>query len=113
MNLQEILEHCASKWGVEETFPFDKNTLVLKVGGKMFLLVDVENPFSINLKCDPEKAIELREKYDFVLPGYHMSKKHWNTVLLAGHYSRKELLEWIDHSYDLVFQSLPQKIRNG
>lgn len=111
MNLEEIRKHCLAKPFVEETFPFDNRTLVFKVAGKMFLLTDVDQPVSVNLKCDPEKAMELRERFDSVLPGYHMSKKHWNTVLLEGNYSRKEFLEWIDHSYELVYQSLPSKIR--
>jgi predicted DNA-binding protein (MmcQ/YjbR family) len=111
MRLDEILDHCLKKKGVEESFPFDANTLVLKVFGKMFLLTDIENPASLNLKCDPEKAIELREKYDSVLPGYHMNKQHWNTVMLNGTFSRNELFDWIDHSYDLVFNSLPKKVR--
>lgn len=111
MNLEEIRKHCLAKPLVEETFPFDNRTLVFKVAGKMFLLTDVEEPVSVNLKCDPEKAVELREQYDAVLPGYHMSKKHWNTVLLTGRYPRKEFFEWIDHSYELVFNSLPAKIR--
>ena len=113
MNLEEILAHCKAKPGVEETFPFDASTLVLKVFGKMFLLVDVDNPLSINVKCDPERALELREKYDTILPGYHMSKKHWNTVMLHGKYGKRELIEWIDHSYSLVFNSLPAKLRAG
>lgn len=111
MTLDEILSYCLAKPGVEETFPFDSTTLVLKVGGKMFLLTDIENPVSVNLKCDPEMAVELREKYDAVLPGYHMSKKHWNTVMLIGKYSQAEFLSWIDHSYDLVFSGLPLKLK--
>jgi len=111
MNLEDILQHCTTKPGVEETFPFGPETLVLKVYGKIFLLADLENAVSINLKCNPEKAVELREKYHSVQPGYHMNKKHWNTVMLNGTYSRKELLEWIDDSYALVFNSLPAKTR--
>lgn len=112
MRLDEILEHCQKKKGVEETFPFDQNTLALKVFGKIFLLTDIVNPVSINLKCDPEKAMELREKYESVLPGYHMNKKHWNTVMLNGNFTKKELLEWIDHSYELIYNSLPAKLKS-
>lgn len=112
MKLDEILNHCLKKKGVEETFPFDQTTLVLKVFGKMFLLTDVDNPQSLNLKCNPEMALELREKYDSVLPGYHMNKQHWNTVMLDGNFTHAELLSWIDHSYELVFNSLPKKIRD-
>jgi predicted DNA-binding protein (MmcQ/YjbR family) len=112
MSLEEIRTHCLAKTGVTEEFPFDNQTLVFKVFGKLFLLTNVDNPVSMNLKCDPELAVELREKYDTIIPGYHMNKKHWNTVFVKGAYSGKELFSWIDHSYDLVFQSLPSKIRN-
>lgn len=111
MNIEQLREYCISKPGTTESFPFDETTLVFKVGGKMFALTDLEGDFSINLKCDPEKAIELREKYDFVLPGYHMSKVHWNTVKIDGRVNEKLLCEWIDMSYDLVFESLPKKIK--
>lgn len=107
MNFEEIREYCLSKPGVTEEFPFGPQTLVMKVGGKMFLLTDVENPLTINLKCDPELALELREKYDSVLPGYHQNKKHWNTVSLKGKYHKAELLSWIDLSYTLVLKGLP------
>jgi len=113
MNLEIIRMHCLSKPGVTEEFPFDNQTLVFKVLGKVFLLTDVDNPSSLNLKCDPEKAVELREKYDTITPGYHMNKKHWNTVQVKGAYGQKELLDMIDHSYQLVFDGLPAKIRNA
>jgi predicted DNA-binding protein (MmcQ/YjbR family) len=87
--------------------------LVFKVAGKAFLLTNISNPLSINLKCDPEIAVELREKYDTILPGYHMNKKHWNTVMLKGNYSNKEILEWIDHSYELVVSGLSAKVRQS
>lgn len=112
MYLEEIRTHCLAKNGVEETFPFDNVTLVFKVGGKMFALIDVEEAESINLKCNPERAIELREHYDGIIPGYHMNKTHWNTVKLDGSVGRSLVFELIDHSYELVFNSLPKKIKN-
>ena len=102
MNLESFRDYCLRKKDVTEEFPFGEDTMVLKVSGKMFALTDVETFESINLKCDPEKAIELREKYEAVVPGYHMNKKHWNTVMIDGSVSDKVLKEWIDHSYDLV-----------
>jgi predicted DNA-binding protein (MmcQ/YjbR family) len=111
MFLDDVRNHCLQKTGVTEGFPFDKNTLVFKVFGKMFALMDVDVFDSLNLKCDPEKAIELRETYQGVQPGYHMNKKHWNTVLLNEDVSDKLLLELIDHSYELVYASLPKKVR--
>jgi predicted DNA-binding protein (MmcQ/YjbR family) len=96
---------------VTEEFPFDANTLVFKVMDKMFALTDVDNFESINLKCDPERAIQLRDEYEAVQPGYHMNKKHWNTVLMDGRVGDKLIKEWIDHSYELVVQSLPRKTR--
>ena len=97
-----------SKNYVEETFPFDNKTIVWKVAGKMFCLGDIENFDSINLKCNPEKAIELREQYSQIQPGYHMNKKHWNTVYFEL-LSEDLIRELLDHSYDLVFESLPKK----
>lgn len=113
MNIETLREYCLTKKGVTETFPFDENTLVFKVGGKMFLLTDLVDLFSMNLKCDPEKAVELREHYNCVTPGYHMNKKHWNTVIFDGSVSDEILLGWIDDSYKLVFASLPAKERNA
>ena len=109
MNIEEFRDYCLSKKAVTEGFPFDETTLVFKVMGKMFAITDVEDEFSINLKCDPEKAIDLREQYpDHVLPGYHMNKKHWNTVFVNGPVSDKLIYEWIDESYDLIVASLPK-----
>ena len=100
MNIEEYRNYCISKKGVTESFPFDQSTLVFKVMGKMFALTDTESEFSINLKCDPEKVIELREEYpDSVLPGYHMNKKHWNTIMIDGKVSDKLLYTWIDVSF--------------
>ncbi|HET6990712.1 MAG TPA: MmcQ/YjbR family DNA-binding protein [Bacteroidia bacterium] len=110
MNLEELREYCISKPGVEETTPFGPDTLVFKVIGKAFLLTGFENsPMRFNVKCDPEKAIDLRERYACVLPGWHMNKKHWNTIVVDGSVSTKLIKEWIDHSYQLVVDSLPKK----
>lgn len=110
MNIEELRNYCISKKGVEETFPFDEETLVFKVMGKVFLLVGIEsNPVSFNVKCDPEKAIELRENYPCVQPGFHMNKKHWNTVICDGSVSKKMYKDWIDHSYNLIIEALPKK----
>ncbi len=109
MNIEEFRDYCLSKKAVTEGFPFDETTLVFKVMGKMFALTDVEGEFKLNLKCDPEKAISLREKYpDHLLPGYHMNKKHWNTIIVDGSIPDKLLYEWIDESYDLIVASLPK-----
>lgn len=109
MNIEEYHNYCLSKAGVTEEFPFDEETLVFKVMGKMFALTDVDHFVSINLKCDPERAIELREIYSGILPGYHMSKKHWNTVMIDGSVDDQLLIELIDHSYNLVVAGLPKK----
>jgi len=111
MDIEAIRAYCLLKKGVEEGFPFGDSTLVIKVGGKIFLLMNLDGDPSMNLKCDPDLAIELREANPAILPGYHMNKKHWNTVTLDGSLSKKLILEMIDHSYDLVFQSLPAKLR--
>ncbi len=100
------------KVGVEETFPFDQRTLVFKVGGKMFALLDVDDFTSVNLKCNPEKAVELREKFDGVKPGFHMNKTHWNTVEINLDVDAQLFFELIDHSYDLIVASLPKKLRD-
>ncbi|MGZ5190494.1 MAG: MmcQ/YjbR family DNA-binding protein, partial [Flavisolibacter sp.] len=93
--------------------PFGPDTLVYKVSGKMFLLTGLDDAqLSFNVKCDPEKAVELREQYACVSPGYHMNKQHWNTIKVDGSLSARQLKEWIDHSYDLVKESLPKKLRD-
>jgi len=113
MNLEELRDYCLSKPGVEETFPFNEETPVYKVMGKIFLLTGFEyNPVQFNVKCDPELAIELRERYACVTGAYHMNKTHWNTVTCDGSVSGKLLREWIDHSYELVVKSLPKKTRD-
>lgn len=98
--------------GTSEGFPFDEKTLAFKVGGKLFALLDIDEFTSVNLKCDPEKAIDLREQFSGVQPGYHMNKKHWNTVVLQSDVSDQLLLELVVHSYELVFNSLPKKIQH-
>ena len=103
MNIESLREYCLSKPGAEETLPFGPDTLVFKIGGKAFLLTSLDNPeLRFNVKCDPDKAVELREEFSCVLPGYHMNKKHWNTIVVDGSVSSKQLREWIDWSYDLV-----------
>ena len=111
MSIEEIREYCLSKLGTTESFPFDEDTLVFKVMGKIFCLTSLSEPNRINLKCDPEKAVDLRERYECVLPGYHMNKKMWNTVIIDGSVSKKLLQEWIDHSWDEVVKGLPKKLK--
>jgi predicted DNA-binding protein (MmcQ/YjbR family) len=110
MNIEELRAYCIKKKGVEEAFPFDNETLVFKVMGKIFLLTGIEShPVQFNVKCNPDLAIELRERYPCVKPGYHMNKAHWNTVVCDGSVSKKLLQQWIDHSYDLIAAALPKK----
>ena len=104
MNIEILREYCISKRNVTESFPFGDDTLVFKTQGRIFALVNLEGELSINLKCDPVLAIELRERYSSVVPGYHMNKKHWNTVYIDGSVPDKEVFSWIDHSYDLVLK---------
>lgn len=114
MNIEEFRQYCISKKGVTEEFPFDEVTLVFKVMGKMFALAPLERiPSQVNLKCDPERAIELREDYDgIIIPGYHMSKVHWNTLFL-GQLPADLIIELTDHSYDLVVSKFPKKIKTA
>jgi predicted DNA-binding protein (MmcQ/YjbR family) len=109
MNIETIRLYCLGKPDVTESFPFDDTTLVFKVRNKMFALLNLEGDISINLKCDPEKAVELREHYSSVLPGYHMNKKHWNTVLLDQTFDDDLICSWIDDSYNLVSAKLPKR----
>lgn len=109
MNIEELREYCISLPDVTEGFPFDETTLVFKVNGKMFLLTDLEGPLSINVKCEPERAIELRMQYNSVKPGYHMNKNTWNTVEIDGSINDKELYQWIRDSYDLVKKKKSEK----
>ena len=107
MNVEDISEYCLSKEGVTEDFPFDEETLVFKVMGKMFALIPLERiPLQINLKCDPELAVEIRERYEAVQPGYHMDKNHWNTILVDGTLRNELIYRWIDDSYNLVVKGL-------
>ncbi|MBN2615658.1 MAG: MmcQ/YjbR family DNA-binding protein [Bacteroidales bacterium] len=111
MNIEDIRTYCLSKKAVSESFPFNDTTLVFKVEDKIFALLNLEIPQSINLKCAPEKALRLREEYHFILPGYHMNKKHWNTILLDEFVADDLLRGWIDDSYRLVVLGLPSQKR--
>ncbi len=112
MYLDELREYCISKKGVEECLPFGPETLVFKVMGKMFLLTGLDaQPTQFNVKCNPEKAIELRENYHCVLPGYHMNKTHWTTIICDGSVKDTLLKQWIDDSYNLIVESLPKKLK--
>jgi predicted DNA-binding protein (MmcQ/YjbR family) len=106
MNIEKVREYCLGKKGVAEELPFDEDSPVYKVMGKIFLIASLTPPFSINVKCDPEKAVELRELYPAVSPGYHMNKMHWNTVEIEGTVKDRLIEEWIDHSYELVVKGL-------
>jgi predicted DNA-binding protein (MmcQ/YjbR family) len=111
MDIETFRLYCLAKPGASEHLPFDDRTLVFKVGGKIFALCDVEEFDGVNLKCDPERAVELREQYDAVMPGYHMNKTHWNTVKVDGDVNGRMLQELIDHSYELIVSSLPKRER--
>ncbi len=118
MNIEELRTYCLSKPGVTEEFPFDNDTLAFKVMGKIFLLTSLDTweagNARMNVKCDPQEAIRLREKYpDSIFPGYHMSKKHWNTVYINTGLPYNKILHFIDHSYALVLSKLPKKSREG
>lgn len=113
MNVEQFRNYCLVKPGVTEEFPFGEETLVYKVMGKVFALADVTLFESINLKCDPELAVQLREQYPAVIPGYHMNKKHWNTVMMDGSLPDKLVKNWIDNSYNLVAASLPARVKAG
>ena len=112
MFIDELSEYCVSKKGVEECLPFGPETLVFKVMGKLFLLTSLDaQPLQFNVKCNPEKAIELRENHHCVLPGYHMNKAHWNTIICDGSVKDTMLKQWIDDSYYLITESLPKKLK--
>ena len=111
MNIETFRDFCLSKKGVTEDFPFDEETLVFKVMGKLFTLTNVDLFKSVNLKCDPEWAIELREKYTAIKPGFHMNKKHWNTIEIDGSLSDSFIRQLISHSYDLVVEKLPKAMK--
>jgi predicted DNA-binding protein (MmcQ/YjbR family) len=112
MNIEELRDHCLSLKGATEDFPFDEFTLVLKVQGKMFGLIPLDNPETqITLKCDPERAIQLRDEYEAITAAWHFNKKHWNTVRIDPSISKALLAELIQHSYDLVVAGLTRKLR--
>ncbi len=112
MNIEELRDYCLQKPAVTEGLPFGEDTLVFKVGEKIFLLTGLASGNRFNVKCDPELAVELREKYTEVQPGYHMNKKMWNTVYMDGSLTTRQLHEMIDHSYDQVFKGLPKKVQD-
>ena len=109
MNVETLRNYCLSKKGTTESFPFDETTLVFKVMNKMFALINLGGNLSVNLKCDPENAIDLREKYAYVVPGYHMNKQHWNTVYIDDMVPDQLIKKWVDDSYTLIVNSLPKK----
>jgi len=112
MNIEAFRTYCLKKKAVTESFPFDEVTLVFKVAGKMFALASLDaTPLRANLKCDPERSLELREQHPNITPGFHMNKKHWNTVLVGGNIKTNLFLELVDHSYDLVVKSLTKKVK--
>ncbi|MBX7041338.1 MAG: MmcQ/YjbR family DNA-binding protein [Ignavibacteria bacterium] len=111
MDLESFRKYCLARKGVTEDFPFGEDTLVYKVMGKIFAITSFDSPLSVNLKCDPERAVELRERYEGIVPGYHMNKKHWNTVDFESGIPHSELRQFIDHSYELVVSSLPRKVK--
>jgi predicted DNA-binding protein (MmcQ/YjbR family) len=114
MDLESFRACCLDHPSASEDSPFGENVLVWRIGGKLFALTDVTRfPPAVNLKCDPERAIELRERYEGVLPGYHQNKRHWNTVLLDGSVPDAEIRAMIDHSYEIVRTSLKKSVREG
>ncbi len=113
MHIEAFREYCLHKPGVTEEFPFGGDTLVFKVMGKMFAATGVDTFVSINLKCEPEMALQLREQYHFVKPGWHMNKKHWNTIELQTGVTDKQLIQWIDDSYNLVKATLPKALKES
>ena len=114
MNVEEFREYCMAKKGATESFPFDANTLVFKVMGKMFALCALERiPTQVNLKCDPERSVELRTEYDGrIIKGYHMHGLHWNTIMIEDNIPHALILELIDHSYELVVAKLTRKLKS-
>jgi predicted DNA-binding protein (MmcQ/YjbR family) len=113
MDIESFRHYCLSLPGTDESLPFDNNTLVFKVMGKMFALADIDGFDRFNVKCDPATAEALRAQYACVQPGYHMSKKHWNTIVVDGELSDDALRHWIRHSYDLVAAGLPKRDREA
>lgn len=109
MNIEEVREYCINKKGATEGFPFDDTTLVFKVMDKMFALLNLDNNPRINLKCMPDLAVELRERHSCVTPGYHMNKKHWNTIIIDNSINDVLIYNWIDISYNLILEKLTTK----
>ena len=109
MTLAYYRDYCLAKAGTSEDTPFDADTLCFRVGAKIFSICSISNFAFVNLKCDPEKSMELREQYSGIIPGYHMNKKWWNSVSVNGSVSDKMILDLVDHSYELVLKSLPKK----
>ena len=109
MNIEELRDYCISKKGASESFPFANSILVFKVIDKMFALTSLDGEFTVNLKCDPDLAKELRVEFPSVIPGYHMNKKHWNTIIIDGTIKDSLVYQWIDDSYDLIVNSLSLK----
>ena len=109
MNIEELRTYALAKPNVEEGFPFGEDTLVFKVNNKIFLLIGLSDmPLQFNAKCYPARAIELREQYGCIIPGYHMNKQHWNTIIIDNTLSKKQLMELVDHSYELVSNPKPK-----
>jgi predicted DNA-binding protein (MmcQ/YjbR family) len=111
MNIEELRAFCLSLKGVEESLPFDDKTLVFSVKGKMFCATDITTFELVNVKCDPEKAVELREQFEEVNPGYYMNKKHWNSINTNGKITTEQFKNWITDSYNLVVAGLPKKVQ--
>ena len=111
MNIEEVRSYCIKKRCVTESFPFDETTLVFKVCNKMFALLSLEENFSLNIKCEPNNALKLREEFSEITPGYHMNKQHWNTIDLKGSLKNDLIKQLIDDSYNLIVDGLPKKIK--
>lgn len=111
MNIEDIRIYCLSKPAVTEAFPFDEVTLVFKVKNKIFAFLSLDGDHGISLKCDPERAVELREQFPSITPGYHLNKQHWNSLAIDGSLTSSFLKELIDHSYQLIIESLPRKLK--
>ncbi|PTR00873.1 putative DNA-binding protein (MmcQ/YjbR family) [Mucilaginibacter yixingensis] len=112
MNVESLRDYCLSLQGTTEDMPFGEETLAFRIGEKIFLLISLDTGNRFNVKCDPELAVQLREQHNEVQPGYHMNKKHWNTIYMDGNLSDKQLREMIHHSYTLVLQSLPKRLQD-
>ena len=111
MNVEQLRDYCLQKSGVTEGMPFGEDTLVFKVGNKIFLLISLDAGNRFNVKCDPELAIELRDRHSEIIPGFHMNKVHWNTVYMDGNLTNKQLCDMIDHSYTLILKSLSKALQ--